>query len=285
VRVKRDRRTPYRGTNSHAGERDVVFMPSRPIAAPPPPGLEICTASLQRRVNAKFHASRAGSETATRTNCAGEDMTMLLNRPIGDIAREQPSSTRVFLRHKIDFCCGGRRPLAEACKKLGLDAEQIARELEELGAKPEAKPQSPAELCQFIVTQYHDALRRDVPPLIDAARKVERVHAEKPAVPRGLADELDAFWEEMQQHMMKEERVLFPLLSRGAREQAAMPINVMLGEHDEHAVHLQRIRALTGDLQIPPHACATWSALYRGLALMESELMEHIHLENNVLFR
>lgn len=211
----------------------------------------------------------------------------MLNTPIGDIAREQPSSTRVFLRHKLDFCCGGRRPLVDACAKAGLDPDQIVRELLDAEAKPSApKQRSAAELCQYIIENYHDALRRDVPPLIEAARKVERVHADKPGVPHGLAAELEAFWTEMQRHMMKEENVLFPLLSRGALgAQVAMPILVMQEEHDEHALHLQKIRELTGDLQIPAHACATWSALYRGLALMENELMHHIHLENNVLFR
>lgn len=211
---------------------------------------------------------------------------MLLDTPIGEIARQQPSSTRVFLRHKLDFCCGGRRPLAEACEKAGLDPSQIVAELEELGTdRNKPADRAPADLCRFIVTQYHDGLRRDVQPLIDAAAKVERVHRGKPAVPVGLADELEAFWTEMQQHMMKEEQMLFPLLSRGARAQAAMPINVMMHEHDEHALHLHRIRELTGDLVPPPHACATWRALYHGLQVMEMELMEHIHLENNVLFR
>lgn len=210
----------------------------------------------------------------------------MLNTPIGDIARDQPSSTRVFLRHKLDFCCGGRRPLVDACTKAGLDPDQIVRELADADSEPTAPTQrTPAELCRFIVENYHDGLRRDVPPLIDAARKVERVHADKPGVPRGLAAELETFWDEMQPHMMKEENVLFPMLSRGMGAQVAMPIQVMQSEHDEHAIHLANIRALTGDLEIPEHACATWRALYTGLAAMESELMAHIHLENNVLFR
>jgi regulator of cell morphogenesis and NO signaling len=210
----------------------------------------------------------------------------MLNTPIGDIAREQPSSTRVFLRHKLDFCCGGRRPLVEACQKAGLDPNEIVRELRDVdSAVPQPTTRTPAELSQFIFETYHEGLRRDVPPLIEAARKVERVHADKPAVPKGLAAELQMFWDEMQQHMMKEENVLFPMLARGMRAQAAMPIQVMEGEHDEHAVHLANIRTLTGDLQIPAHACATWRALYTGLAAMESDLMQHIHLENNVLFR
>ncbi|HEU0035819.1 MAG TPA: iron-sulfur cluster repair protein YtfE [Kofleriaceae bacterium] len=209
---------------------------------------------------------------------------------LADLARQQPSSTRVFLRHGLDFCCGGRRTLAEACAKAGLDTEQIVHELEAAAASSGADVthwdrRPPAELCAFIVSRYHEALRRDVPPLITAARKVERVHADKPAVPLGLADELDELWSEMQQHMMKEERVLFPMIRQGARgQQVFMPIRVMEQEHDTHAEHLARLRQLTHDFEIPAHACATWSALYRGLATLEAELQEHIHLENNILF-
>lgn len=211
-----------------------------------------------------------------------------LNTPIGDIARDQPSSTRVFLRHKLDFCCGGRRSLRDACARAGLDPDQILRELDREAALAPAdswEECSSDELVDHILETYHDRLRRDVQPLIDAARKVERVHADKPAVPVGLADELTELWIELQQHMLKEERVLFPMLRMGVRgAQVYMPVRVVEHDHEAHAEALARIRELTGDLQIPPHACATWTALYQGLRAFEAELMEHIHLENNVLF-
>jgi regulator of cell morphogenesis and NO signaling len=72
------------------------------------------------------------------------------------------------------------------------------------------------------------------------------------------------------------------LLGHGARAQ--MPIRVMMQEHDDHAVALARTRALTADLVPPPEACATWRALYLGLAELEADLHAHIHLENHVLF-
>ena len=206
---------------------------------------------------------------------------------LGDLA-EQPAATRVFLRRQLDFCCGGKRTLAEACAGAGLDVTAVEQELAAEVARGDdtarwsARPQ--AELADHIESHYHAALRRDVPALVEAARKVERVHAAKPAVPRGLADELAAFWIEMQDHMRKEELILFPLLRRGASSMATHPIHRMLQEHDEHARRLVRIRELAGDLQPPPHGCATWRALYAGLATMEAELRVHIHLENNVLF-
>ena len=122
-----------------------------------------------------------------------------------------------------------------------------------------------------------------MPGLIAAAVKVERVHAGKPAVPVGLAAALDDMWRELQDHMEKEERILFPMLAAGDAR-ARMPIGVMRTEHDEHGVSLQRLRALTGNHVAPPHACATWRALYDGLVTLEAELMAHIHLENHVLF-
>lgn len=141
------------------------------------------------------------------------------------------------------------------------------------------------ELIDHIVAHYHEALRREVDSLIEAAREVERTHAGKPGVPIGLADELHEHWVDMQQHMLKEEHVLFPMLSMGARgAQVYMPVRVMEHEHESQLAQLARIRQITGDLRAPRHACATWAELYRRLRAMESDLVEHIRLENDVLF-
>lgn len=211
------------------------------------------------------------------------------NQTLGDIAATNPSATRVFLRHKIDFCCGGQRTLADACDEANLDAGQIANEIQQEASRNDnldswtSRPLD--DLADHIEVHYHQALRRDLPPLIDAARRVERVHASKPAVPAGLAEHLTAFWTEMQSHMQKEEQALFPMIRRGGRGQAVyMPVRMMQQEHDQHSHSLARIRQLTGNLEIPEHACATWTALYDGLTKLEEELMHHIHLENNVLF-
>ena len=211
------------------------------------------------------------------------------SQTLGDIAAAHPAATRVFLRYRLDFCCGGQRSLADACERAGLDPTAIADEIaaEANGGATEqgwlSRP-LPA-LADYIKERYHETLRRDVPALIEAARRVQRVHAAKPDVPKGLAEHLLWFWTELQAHMDKEENILFPMIARGARGPATyMPVRALTHEHDTHAADLARIRALTNDLETPPHACATWRALYDGLAHLESELMEHIHLENNVLF-
>lgn len=208
---------------------------------------------------------------------------------LGDIAAKYPAATRVFLRHGLDFCCGGQRSLSDACADAGLDAGQIAVEIDDERKRHDDldswESRSLTELADHIELYYHAALRRTVPALLTAARRVEDVHRTKPSVPRGLADHLSVFWNEMQHHMAKEENVLFPIIRRGGRGQAVhMPVRMMEHEHDAHSHSLARIRELTHNLQIPAEACATWTALYQGLATMETELMQHIHLENNILF-
>jgi regulator of cell morphogenesis and NO signaling len=208
---------------------------------------------------------------------------------LGELARVHPSATRVFLRHRLDFCCGGKRSLIDACEAAGLDPAEILAELNHEATRGDDVPgwdnRPLGDLVDHIETHYHAALRRDLPSLIEAARRVERVHATKPAVPAGLGDVLLAFHAELDQHMAKEETILFPMLRRGVRGEAVyMPVRVMEHEHDGHADKLREIRALTDDLTLPAHACATWTALYHGLETVEAELMQHIHLENNVLF-
>lgn len=142
-----------------------------------------------------------------------------------------------------------------------------------------------AELVEHIVSHYHANLRRDLPALIDAARRIEREHAAHAAAPRGLADELASFASELESHMVKEETVLFPMLRTGARGgQLDMPIRMMERDHDDHAAGLERIREHTANLTAPSDASAAWLELYRGLATLETDLHQHIYLENNILF-
>lgn len=141
------------------------------------------------------------------------------------------------------------------------------------------------ELIDHLITRYHEPLRQDLPAWIDAARKVERVHAAKPSCPHGLTEVLMTWRTDMDLHLGKEEQVLFPAILEGTRGlRLAMPIRVMLQEHEDHGATLLRLRALTHDFVPPAEACSTWRALYEGLARLEEELMRHVHLENHVLF-
>ncbi len=211
-----------------------------------------------------------------------------VNDTLGQLATSHPAATHVFLRHRLDFCCGGRQKLADACLAAGLDPTQVIAEIAAEGSPRESEcwdTRPLSELIDFILVRYHEPLRADLPPLIEAAKKVERVHANKPGCPHGLAKHLEQLDTEVRQHLAKEEQVLFPAIQSGSRgAHIQMPIRVMMQEHDDHGANLRHLRELATDFQPPLEACATWRALYAGLDKLESELMEHIHLENNVLF-
>lgn len=205
---------------------------------------------------------------------------------LAELATVHPAAARVFLTHGLDFCCRGRRSLTAACAEKGLDPHGILAEIEGATAGDQASwsDRPVPDLIEHILTRYHARLRSDLPALIAMAEKVETRHADKPAVPAGLAHHLRAMHAAVLDHLAKEERILFPMILAGRGAMCAGPIQVMEAEHGDHGESLARVRALAGDLVPPPEACTTWRALYMGLAVLESDLMEHIHLENNVLF-
>ena len=210
------------------------------------------------------------------------------NQTLGEVAAAHPASTHVFLRHRLDFCCGGRQRLADACRAADLDPEAIIAEIAAEGAttSPQRWDTKPLpELIDFIITRYHEPLRSDLPTLIEAAQKVEHVHGTKASCPHGLASHLQQMDAELRQHLAKEEQVLFPAIRSGrGGVNVHMPIRVMMQEHDDHGASLRHLRELAHDFDPPAEACGTWRALYAGLQKLESELLQHIHLENNVLF-
>jgi regulator of cell morphogenesis and NO signaling len=207
---------------------------------------------------------------------------------LADLAVTYPAADRVFYRNGLDFCCGGRRPLADACAARGLDAKALIADIEEESAAVADKRRWDEEpldaLIKFIVDTYHHRLRETFPDLIRMAARVEDRHADKPECPRGLTTQLQLMHEAVLDHLEKEEQVLFPLIASGRGQFAVGPAHVMEMEHDEHARNLGELRRLTNNMQPPENACITWRALYLGLQQFEEELMVHIHLENNVLF-
>ncbi len=208
-----------------------------------------------------------------------------VDRPLGALARDIPGATAVFLRHRLDFCCGGQATLREAAQARGIDAEAVCAELAALQPPPDSPlPEQPAELVQTIITRFHDVHRRELPELVRLADKVERVHRDHPAVPAGLAEQLRAMQAELLEHMQKEESILFPMMARSPQVPLRPPIQRMREEHLDHGQALQDLQALTHDMQEPADACNTWASLYAGLRKLRKDLMEHIHIENNVLF-
>jgi len=207
------------------------------------------------------------------------------NQSLGSLAVQIPGATAVFRKLKLDFCCGGQVSLQHACAQKGLDTDAVLAQLAPLQRQEQAAPDArdPAALIEYILTRYHAVHREQLPELVRMARRVEAVHRDHPAVPVGLADLLEDMEAELLDHMEKEEQVLFP-----AMEQAVPgvdgPIGAMRDEHTGHGALLEQLAALTHDHTPPPGACNTWRALYAGIAQLGDDLINHIHLENNVLF-
>jgi len=216
--------------------------------------------------------------------------TQLLDRTIGSIACEIPGATRVFHQYKLDFCCGGGKSLREALERRKVqDAEPVLEALSTLADMSHSEYKDwrdvPADtLIDHILHRYHDVHRQQLPELIRLARRVEQVHGDRQTCPRGLADHLADMQQELESHMMKEEQVLFPMLRRISPAEVPAPISMMRFEHDQHGEALARLEALTNDITPPADACNTWRALYAGLHQLREDLMQHIHLENNILF-
>ncbi len=208
----------------------------------------------------------------------------MASRSIGEIAACLLGATAVFRRHKLDFCCGGAESLEQAARHKGLDPAPIEAELASLSSESNPVPESVDDLIQLILERYHQVHRREMPELRALAQRVESVHANHPAVPTGLSDLLARMHGEMESHMQKEEQILFPMMRSGGNPMIVHPIGVMRHEHDSHGEELKALSELTGDLTLPADACNTWRALYAGLGKFRDDLIEHIHIENNILF-
>ena len=209
----------------------------------------------------------------------------LRDQTVGEIAASLPGAAAIFRKLKIDFCCHGDESLDTAAKNGGLDLGFIEQSLRELNAQdlPAVTKLTSDELTEYIQSRYHDTHRREIPELIQLARKVEAVHRDNPKVPAGTASLLKEMEGELEVHMKKEELILFPAMHWTDTALNA-PISQMRHDHTDHGAFLDRLAELTDNFTLPEGACRSWQALYIGLAKLSEDLQDHIHLENNVLF-
>lgn len=209
----------------------------------------------------------------------------LSRRNVCEIAASLAGATAIFRRLGIDYCCHGDIPLDEAARARGIAIDKIVAELSGLDeGQASPLPDDTAGLTNHIYTRYHEVHRQQVPELIALARKVEQVHAGKPGVPAGLADALQGAIGELEVHMRKEELILFPAMRRQDAGPLDGPISQMRHDHLDHGALLEQMTELTDNFTAPPGACGTWRALYTGAARFRDDLIEHIHIENNILF-
>ena len=212
----------------------------------------------------------------------------LWERTVGDIAATLPGATAVFRKFKIDFCCGGDLTLDSAAHRRGVDPAELERALAALGARDGAGTAATAMsnevLIDHIQACYHEAHRHALPELMALSRKVEAVHREHPKVPAGLSEALRLLRSELEPHMAKEEAILFPAMLQWTEGKYDIPISELRHEHDDQGTTLRLLETLTDNFTLSEGACRSWHALYVGVAQLAEDLVEHIHLENNVLF-
>ena len=213
---------------------------------------------------------------------------------VADIAAHHPRSIEVFERHGIDFCCGGRRALGEACRVHGAAFESVAAEIAAAAARevPEDRVFTDAplgELLDHIVSRYHSVLKEDLPRLGRMADKVAEVHGSRHSELRELADVYRELREELTPHLATEEERVFPALRRLAEPGAAADdlqaaLHSLEEEHDRAGAALARLRALSGGFAVPEDGCTTYRVAFAMLREFEEDLHLHIHLENNIMF-
>jgi Regulator of cell morphogenesis and NO signaling len=138
-------------------------------------------------------------------------------------------------------------------------------------------------LTEFMIEHFHEKHRAQLPDLINLARKIEDVHNDHNECPAGLAEHLQALYQELESHMMKEEQILFPMLAGGIYPKG--PIAVMEEEHDQHEQMIAQLLELTNQCNAPRGACGSWIMLYEGINEFVSDLHQHIAIENSVLFK
>ena len=230
-------------------------------------------------------------------------MSLDAAKTVREFAIEMPNATRVFEKLKIDYCCGGNQPLSEACMSAGFKIEEVFEMLSK-DAPADDKPPAVdskslplAELAKLIVEKHHIFTRNECERLTALFEKVCSVHGANHPELLKLESKFQTLRAELEPHMMKEERILFPYIAQleaavvGNRNApfapfgtVGNPIAAMMREHDAAGDILKAIRELSGDLVAPEDACFSYRTLYNALDALEADLHQHIHLENNVLF-
>jgi regulator of cell morphogenesis and NO signaling len=222
---------------------------------------------------------------------------------VAELAAGSLAAVRVFEKYGIDYCCGGKRPLGEACREKGINEASVQADLDTAlaGDKTSDRDWNTAplsDLIQHIVTTHHEYLRRELPAIQIRLDKVYAVYNQRygPTL-TGLPEVYAALRSELESHVDKEEMILFPAIAayesavNSGRPTASLPfrsvanpVSVMEAEHESAGQALSKIREITHDFEVPEYGCVTYHALMSSLDELERDLHMHIHLENNILF-
>ena len=228
-------------------------------------------------------------------------MNTIATKTVRDLAVEIPGATRVFENLGIDYCCGGKRSLADACAAVGISLDDVEKSLETANTwqldRPNFLTGSLGELIDHIVEKHHAFTRTEIARLNALLDKVCSVHGNNHPELEKIRSLFQALGVELEPHMMKEERILFPFII-GMEDAVhskrpiqvppfgtvANPVRMMMLEHDAAGELIKQIRDASSNYTVPADGCISYQTLYQAFDAFEKDLHEHIHLENNILF-
>jgi regulator of cell morphogenesis and NO signaling len=230
----------------------------------------------------------------------GRTMTLIDgNATLAGLVTARPALAVALDRAGLDYCCGGRRTLSDAVAAAGLDLDTVVASLTDLAeVDPVAGADAwtampPRSLVDHLEATHHAYLRGALPRATALADKVASVHDERHPELSLVARLVAELRSELEPHLLKEERILFPMIREldTATEapqfhcgSLANPIRVMGIEHDHAGDLLAQLRATTTGYTVPDDGCASYHALYATLAELEADTHLHVHKENNLLF-
>ena len=223
---------------------------------------------------------------------------------VREVAIQLPQSTRLFEKLKIDYCCGGNRPLTDACASIGMAVGEVLGMLDSVS---QAEPKGDravdfqnlplSELITHILDTHHVFTKLEMTRLESLSKKVISAHGENHPELHKVSALFDTLCADLKPHMFKEEQILFPYIVALAQADAQHhpapfgpfgtvnnPIRMMMMEHDTAGEILRELRSTTSDYSTPADGCISYRTFYGALEAFEKDLHQHIHLENNILF-
>lgn len=219
---------------------------------------------------------------------------------IGDIVTIFPGASNLFLEYRIDFCCGGNRPLTEAIKEQSLDENKILNLLNERYIEFQEKnekftdwaKEKPSKLVDYIVDKHHAYLNEELPKLSELTLKILKVHGTSHEELFKVHKLFNTLRIELEEHLVKEEDLLFPAIKKyeaektdDNREKMINLLNELEEEHTGAGDIIKELREVTDHYIAPEGACRTYELTYKKLRELEEDTFQHIHLENNILFK
>jgi regulator of cell morphogenesis and NO signaling len=221
---------------------------------------------------------------------------------VGEIALEQAMSIPVFEQYGIEYCCGGRMPLAEACELKDIAVEKVVAALEAASCKSVAGARdwgkaTLADLIDHIVAKHHTYCKSELVLLSGLAVKVTKQHGGTNPELSIIQSKFAQLAEKLTEHLANEEVFVFPMIVKLERDKTTScvapceshaivnePLALLMQDHDDAGVLMAEIRSLSRNFVPPGYACATFRAFYEELKEFEQDLHQHVHLENNILF-